>query len=324
MPKNTLGRRGQGPRRAPSSTARPPSGSTAAGAPSDTGPASGVDATLGAGAANPAESAAPGVEAADTTPTPDDDDRVPALAPPERNATARYPGLVLAAVCVVGLAVVFGGRQLLGSSSEEAAQRLPAANGAPLVVPGPGRTGATAPEAPALLPRATGAPTAGPSARVSASATPSAATRPAATRSAATGSAADPTTPGPLAAVVSPVGRPAATVAAAAGQELVGNARITATDQARSSLSIGAVDLRLATVLATVARQAPISVLSFSSATGDPGNASLRQVLLTPTNPADAATVAAALANQRAEFAVTTVQTTAVGSLVQLDTAGSP
>jgi len=222
--------------------------------------------------------------------------------PRGRRFVAIYPGAVVAAACLVALAVVVGVRALSADGSRAAASSGPAvaviSTGRPSVDPTP-----SAPVSSASGPASTPGSPSGPGA-TSGSATGTSSGSPTAPRSASSR---------PL---TSPVqsGAPApAALQALAGAALVRNPALRLAAQARRQLLAGLVDVRLSTVLATVAAQAALTVDSFQSLGGDPAGSPVRQATVSPTDPADRGAVTRALADQAGDYAVATAPAATAG-----------
>lgn len=214
-----------------------------------------------------------------------------------RRFVARYPGAVVATGCLAALAVVVGVRALSTDGSPAAATTGPA-----VVVT------TTGPES--------GAPTASPSPASPTPASPTPAGTAPATSTAAAARTATPASSGsqsgrsassrPLTSALS-AGAPASTdLQVVAGAALARNPALRFAAQARRQLVDGLVDVRLSTVLATIAEQAALTVDSFQTVSGDPVGSPVRQATVGATDPADRAGVTRALSDQAGDYAVAT------------------
>ncbi len=240
---------------------------------------------------------------------------------PGRRFAGKYPGAVVAAVCLAGLGVVVGARSLAAGGSPAAASTGPA----PAPAPAPAIAPARAPA------RATSSATARATSGAATARTPSTASvmsaastsPPTPSRRASATAAAGPPSPGPLTSPIRP-GAPAPTaLQASAGAALLRNPAIRVDTQARRQLRAGRVDVRLSTVLAAVAAQAALTIHSFPATGGDPPGSPVRQAVISATDPLAGATVTRALSAQAGDYAVQTTPAARRGQqLVRLRTAG--
>lgn len=160
---------------------------------------------------------------------------------------------------------------------------------------------------------------AGPSAAAGAVLSPPGAA-PTAGTSAGVPAAAD--APAPLTRVANPDDEAGGPLRSAAAVGLAANADVRLSPQAREALLSGLVDVRLTTVLATLAAQVPLGIEGFSAVGGDPAAAPLRQVVVKTVDPASLAAFDQALADQAGNFAMQVVADGSDGQLVRLVTAG--
>lgn len=259
-----------------------PGSTTAPGAPERVSPAP-TSPSPGSTAPGPTGSAVDGRQRSRLVTDPTLAARFTRERPPPRGRrfVATYPGAVVAAACLVALAVVVGIRALSTDGSPAAASVGPPAavttTGAP-----------TAPVPPATSTTVTGASPGSPTTE-------------------------GPTPGGPL---TSPVRSSAAAptgLQAVAGAALVRNPGLRLAVGARRQLLAGVVDVRLSTVLATVAAQAALTVDSFQSVRSDPAGSPVRQATVSATDPSDRDAVTRALSDQAGDYAVATGPTAADG-----------
>lgn len=208
-------------------------------------------------------------------------------APGRPSRALRYLGFVLVGVLVLVVGAALVVRHLTGGGPEPAAA-------------GPAATAAAS----------TGAPAAS-----------GAAPTPAARRSSVAPGAGT-TAPSPLTAVVNPGDTAGGEMRTAAAVALAGNRAIHLGSHARQALLSGSVDVRLTTVLATLAGITPLQIGDFSEVAGDPASAPLRQVVVTTVDPSALADFDQALAEQVGDYAMEVVADGSDGQLIRLATAG--
>lgn len=249
---------------------------------------------------------------------------------PGRRFAGKYPGAVVAAVCLAGLAAVGGVRALSAGGSPAAASTGPA----PAPPAGPATSGAATSRTPSTASRTPSTA----SVRSAAPTSPPTPSRPTPSRRAPAPATAGPHSPGPHSPgphspgthspgpLTSPVppGAPAPTaLQASAGAALLRNPAIRVDARARRQLLAGRVDVRLTTVLAAVAAQTPLTISSFPPTGGDPPGSPVLQAAVSATDPAAGAAVARALSAQAGDYAVQTTPAARGGQqLVRLRTAG--
>lgn len=139
----------------------------------------------------------------------------------------------------------------------------------------------------------------------------------------ATPPASDPTAAKlPGASQITPA--PADSFRDAVGAAVVSNPNVRVSPAARSALLAGLVDARLSAVLAAVAAQIPLTLGTFSGVATDPPGTPLRQVVVTPTDPAAVAELRAAVNGQTGEYLTGIAAEGTDGLLVRLESPGVP
>ncbi len=126
----------------------------------------------------------------------------------------------------------------------------------------------------------------------------------------------------PLTEVVNPDVAAGGPMRTAAAVGLAANPDVRLAPEAREPLLAGLVDVRLTTMLATLAAQTPLRINGFSSVAGDPAAAPLRQVVVATVDPSAVSRFDQALAEQTGDYAMEVVADGSDGQLIRLATPG--